>query len=152
VPARVLISAILLGAVFILVLPRLRTVLAAVDVSGAGRWSNRIAFVVAAGMGIPIALLTLDVFFQSEAILPRFPGWVTMLKAIILIFVLNSISAFIVAFTGEPQLPKIALNGSTTAEGRLVAHVDGIWYIFDDNGKLAGIPDDKAGRVLVLPQ
>jgi hypothetical protein len=154
-PGIVLITAIVLGAVLFLVLPRMRTVFAAFAVSGVGTWASLIMFAYMAVVGVPIGLLTTNVFFESEfdsgAILPSFPGWVTGLKAVTLIFILNCVQAFTMAFTGEPPLPEIALNGSTTAEGRLVAHAYGIWYILDDEGNLVGIPDDKAGRVLVSP-
>jgi prophage tail gpP-like protein len=79
------------------------------------------------------------------------PGSTSAQPAVVEIFLLNCVAAFILAFAGDPPLPKITLNGSTTAEGRLVAHADGIWYVLDDNGKLVGIPDENAGRVLVFP-
>jgi len=146
----ILISAVIIGG-FLYLITRMSAIWEAIESQGTTRLATLFVFAFALVMGVVTSLVVGGTFFESGAILPQLPGWASTLKTLMWIFILNSILGFTLAFAGEPPLPGIALNDSPTPEGKLVAHADGIWYVLDDSGKLMGIPDDKAGRVLVFP-
>jgi hypothetical protein len=68
-------------------------------------------------------------------------------------FVIGVVWAFIAAFTfafiNQAPLPKVVVNGSPSVEGRLLAHADGFWYVYNDAGDLIAIRDDKVTTVKV---
>jgi hypothetical protein len=145
-----LVVIVIIGLGFYLI-SRMSAIWEAVEVQGGSPWATVFSFAFAVVMGIVTGLVVINVFFDQGAILPQWPGWTSTLKTLMLLFLLNSVIGFALALAGEPPLPGIGLNGSTTPEGKLVAHSDGVWYVLDDNGKLVGIPDDNAGKVFVIP-
>jgi hypothetical protein len=58
-----------------------------------------------------------------------------------------------VATFREPSLPKVVITGSKDMNGTLLAHTDGFWYVFKDEGEnkghLMAIPDGKVRTVRV---
>ena len=50
----------------------------------------------------------------------------------------------------ELQLPclirEVSEDGMNVVEGRLVAHADGYWWVFDESGSLMAIPNDGQAR------
>ena len=51
------------------------------------------------------------------------------------------LSPFMLAFVNEPPLATVDLAGSPSAKGQLLTHVDGYWYVFNQQGNLVAIPD-----------
>lgn len=47
--------------------------------------------------------------------------------------------------------PRAEELGFEQTEGRLVAHADGHWWVFDEEGRFAAIPDGDAARLVVEP-
>jgi len=71
--------------------------------------------------------------------------WVWLLVA----FLLNYVIAAVSVFLAEPPLPAVDIRGEEAAEGALLAHTDGFWYVFDQEHELIAIPDDDIESVRV---
>ena len=54
------------------------------------------------------------------------------------------------AATGSPPLPPVQVAASTHIEGDLLGHVDGFWYVFDEQGTLVSIPDKDVTEVRIV--
>lgn len=114
---------------------------------------------------IPVVLLyTLFVYFQFrqgsgfshiKAVLSYFPRWSleTPLIAFLLLLVVFTFYPTDVStpcFTNRPyEEPENARDNSfpTGQQGRLIAHTDGYWYVFDRRGDLLAIPDAERDSV-----
>jgi len=63
-------------------------------------------------------------------------------------------TAFVVAFTiavtrSEPPLPTVKISASTNIEGKLVAHAERFWYVFDEQGNLVALPEQNVTEVRI---
>ncbi len=54
------------------------------------------------------------------------------------------------AATGSPPLPPVQVAACTHIEGDLLGHVDGFWYVFDEQGTLVSIPDKDVTEVRIV--
>jgi hypothetical protein len=101
------------------------------------------AWVALGGANIAAFLLVIGL---TEDRRKNFQGALTVLAA----------SAFTVAFlltvTKQPPLPTVTMqpplptklsSSSQSAEGHLLTHNEGTWYVFNKRGALVAIPDDK---------
>jgi hypothetical protein len=61
------------------------------------------------------------------------------------------VASFPAAAAKDPPLPTVEINGTDRMEGHLLAHSEATWYVFDSEGVLLAIPDDKVETVRVLP-
>jgi YD repeat-containing protein len=58
------------------------------------------------------------------------------------------IAAFAFTLINQPPLPRVEVHGSTTVEsGRLLAHADGFWYVYNAADDLIAIRDDNVKTV-----
>jgi len=48
-------------------------------------------------------------------------------------------------------LPQVRIGAVSTAGTRLLAHVDGYWYVFTPDGVLHAVPDSQAGAPIIQP-
>jgi hypothetical protein len=88
-----------------------------------------------------------------------FMGSSLVLESIMVVFVGAFIVGLPLAVTADPPLLEVRIDmqaeGSTTEgvgeslKGRLVAHSDGFWHLFDDNAILLSIPDDRVISVQI---
>jgi hypothetical protein len=53
------------------------------------------------------------------------------------------LAAFMLTFVSDPPLAAVDVDGSPGVEGTLLTHVDGYWHVFNKQGNLVAIPDDK---------
>jgi hypothetical protein len=93
--------------------------------------------------------------------LPRIIFWRLFMRSVGLYFVYFFVAAFLwVVFLAEPPLPPIEITASTeitesgkkTLDGLLLAHTDGFWYVFNENGgRLLTIPDESVDRARMPP-
>jgi hypothetical protein len=58
---------------------------------------------------------------------------------------------FISISYSPPPLATVEISGTRPAEGKLVTHTDGFWYIFDSEGGLVAIPDIEVKTARVSP-
>jgi hypothetical protein len=70
----------------------------------------------------------------------------------IALFTVSFLMAILLSFLRMPPLPIVEVNGGIHAEGRLLAHTEGFWYVFRaEEGELLAIPDSKVSNVRVRP-
>jgi YD repeat-containing protein len=67
---------------------------------------------------------------------------------LIIVVVWAFIAAFAFTLINQPPLPRVEVHGSTTVEsGRLLAHADGFWYVYNAADDLIAIRDDNVKTV-----
>lgn len=54
-----------------------------------------------------------------------------------------------IALLNEPPLPSVEIDGANVTEGKLLNHIDGFWYVFNEEGELVAIPDAEVKKVRV---
>lgn len=52
----------------------------------------------------------------------------------------------------EPPLPTVEITATGETRGTLLAHTDGFWYVFDQDGELISIPDAQVEVVRITSQ
>ena len=72
--------------------------------------------------------------------------WISVLFGLVVMVV---VASTIGAIKSEPPLPAVGVAGSTSIDGDLLAHVDGFWYVFDEQGTLVAIPDEEVTEVRI---
>jgi hypothetical protein len=71
----------------------------------------------------------------------------------IALFTVSFLMALLLSFLRVPPLPSVEVNGGIHAEGKLLAHTEGFWYVFrGEEGELLAIPDSKVSSVKVRPK
>jgi hypothetical protein len=108
-------------------------------------------------LGLPAALVWGLAYWTRTIQLSR-GGWlpeVTSARALwrLAVFGLAPL-VFVVAFTiaatrGEPPLSAVQIDASTRVEGKLLAHVDRFWYVFDEHGTLVAVPNREVTEVRI---
>jgi hypothetical protein len=84
-------------------------------------------------------------------------NWEALFVALVVIIVINFVANVLVVTSVKPPMPKVEVtrDGEDTSEpirGYLLAHSEGLWYIFDDEYKaLQTIRDDKAVVDVLYP-
>jgi hypothetical protein len=95
--------------------------------------------------------------YQSESPLPKIRNDRTLAIALALVL---SYVIFVgitrVTLLTEPTLPYADISAQSHVDGHLLTHVDGFWYVFEDQGDRKGdliaIPDDAVKTVRVHPR
>jgi len=84
-------------------------------------------------------------------------NWEAIFEALVVIIVINFVANVLVVISIKPPMPKVEVtrDGEDTSKpirGYLLAHSEGLWYIFDDEYKaLQTIRDDKAVVDVLYP-
>jgi len=88
---------------------------------------------------------------DTGGIVPGISDLGAISKGLVITFVAAFILGLVEAFSVSPrvQLPAVRITGPATTRGRLLAHSDGYWHLFDDKGVLVAIADDQAPTVRV---
>jgi hypothetical protein len=60
------------------------------------------------------------------------------------------IRAFVLTMHSRPPLPTVKVSGSENLEGTLLTHSDRFWYIFNREGELVALSDDKVETVRIF--
>jgi hypothetical protein len=71
--------------------------------------------------------------------------WVGLAVFITVLYVGSAVN---VAFSAPP-LPPVEISATTETKGRLLAHTEGFWYVFNQEGDLIAIPDGEVKTVRV---
>jgi hypothetical protein len=80
-----------------------------------------------------------------------YPGIYGNGKATLVAYAFGIVAGFALAGTSIPSLPLVALDTSTgTQKGRLLAHKEGYWYLFDTQKRLRAVSDADADNVKFL--
>ncbi len=84
-------------------------------------------------------------------------SWATLFKALMIVIVINFVANVLAVISIKPPMPKVKVSRegadqSKPIEGYLLAHSEGLWYIFDDKCTvLQTIRDDTAVVDVLYP-
>ena len=84
-------------------------------------------------------------------------GWEALFTAQLVGILINFVANLIAVISVKPPMPKVVISrdvadGSEPIRGYLLAHSEGLWYIFDDKYKiLQTIRDDRAVVDVLYP-
>jgi len=84
-------------------------------------------------------------------------NWEALFEALVVVIVINFVANVLVVISIKPPMPKVEVfrdgaDESKPIRGYLLAHSEGLWYIFDDEYKaLQTIRDDKAVVDVLYP-
>jgi hypothetical protein len=108
-------------------------------------WMLYISFVVLCCVGgVAAGLLTL---LPGQTPLIGLGGnW----KAHLVAYAFGILAGIALAGTSNPALPLVEFESAGHECGRLLAHKEGYWYVFDSHGTLRAVSDDTAGGVTFL--
>lgn len=81
---------------------------------------------------------------------PRVKDSSPIIKGLILCFVISFLASLPPAAFGKTPLPSVEVaKTSETLCGDLLAHSEGIWYLFKDGGTVVAVPDDEVTEVQI---
>lgn len=114
---------------------------------------STLAFVISIVGGLASGtMLNRGLQFAEGNYLPKVVSVSNIVRGVTVSCVAVIIAAFLNSAVREPPLPTVKFSKSSIAEGALLTHSEGFWYVFDSKGQLQAIPDDKAGSVLLVPE
>ncbi len=116
---------------------------------GGWSWFNYAAFVlttIGSWIGADWIMRSLDGVHEAA---PRIRSRRWFFRGLVCTYATLIISTFLLAGDEKPALPYATTEFEEVKEGLLVAHSDGYWYLFDEEGQLRAVPDDEAGAIQV---
>jgi hypothetical protein len=96
-------------------------------------------FVVFVGIGGFVGAVWVDEFAGAM-------GWARFV-AFVPVYLATLLAAIVLAGAQGSSLPRVRLGREQATDVRLLSHSQGYWYVFDKQGKLLAIPDDKTGSI-----
>jgi hypothetical protein len=92
----------------------------------------------------------------AAGLLTLLPGQISFMgfsgnwKATLVAYAFRILAGITLAGTSNPALPLVEFESAGHECGRLLAHKEGYWYVFDSQDTLRAVPDDTAGSVKFL--
>lgn len=105
-------------------------------------WVLYIVFLVLCCLG-GVAAGLVALLLDKEPFISLGGNW----RATLVAYGFGILAGIAITGTSVPSLPLVELESATLKEGRLLAHKEGYWYVFNSEGTLKAVSDEEADDV-----